>query len=113
MSERHSYHPDLVEVAQGRPLSVVDQDAGAGQLQIDLGLRFPIHAIAVGSPAGGVSLSGEGAVSVSDDGQTWTFPETASSPEWRIGAVKNPDPAGTGELGPLHPRPGPAGANGG
>lgn len=81
MSERHSYHPDLVEVAQGRPLSVVDQDAGAGQLQIDLGLRFPIHAIAVGSPAGGVSLSGEGAVSVSDDGQTWTFPETASSPE--------------------------------
>lgn len=67
---------DRVDVAQGRPFSVVGQDAaghtgepGTAWLQVDLGLRFPVRAVCVHGGAGARPR-----LSLSDDGQAWREP---------------------------------------
>jgi hypothetical protein len=69
---------DLIDLTAGRPWHRADAPAGstvpAGtvQLQIDLGLRFPVHSVRVAGDAAGPRLA------LSDDGQVWREPALAA-----------------------------------
>lgn len=86
MGAEAEYHRDFVDLAQGGAWSVIDAagpspagaDTRAAWIEIDLGQRFPIHAIQIGScDAAEPGRGFDGSVAFSDDGQTWSSPETA------------------------------------
>ncbi|QGY01233.1 coagulation factor 5 8 type domain-containing protein [Methylobacterium mesophilicum SR1.6/6] len=75
MADEQASPRDLVELAPGSPWTVVDQDGASGTgawRQVDLGLRFPVHTIALGRAG---TAPSEVRIAFSDDGVTWASPE--------------------------------------
>jgi hypothetical protein len=81
MSADVDHYRDFVDLAQGSAWVVIDPDgsslAGADghatAVAIDLGQRFPIHSLRIGSP--GEAGAADIRVAFSDDGTTWSPPE--------------------------------------
>ncbi|SDO54084.1 hypothetical protein SAMN05216360_12628 [Methylobacterium phyllostachyos] len=81
ISAHETYHRDLVDVAQGGSLSIVERDGASPWLRIDLGLRVPIHSLEVGPFDGGSVPDGDPSIGFSDEGETWSPPEILSPTE--------------------------------
>ena len=70
---------ELIDLAAGRPWHRLDVEArrpdptGVARLQVDLGLRVPIHAVSGAGEFPGLA--------VSDDGQVWSDPTLKARPE--------------------------------
>ncbi|KAA0122571.1 coagulation factor 5 8 type domain-containing protein [Methylobacterium sp. P1-11] len=71
--------PVLVDLAAGRdPRIVSESGTVTAWLEVDLGGRFPIHSVVLHPRKGTVPPEpGEVTVAVSQDGMTWTTPDTA------------------------------------
>ncbi|CAM3022752.1 hypothetical protein JHFBIEKO_3124 [Methylobacterium mesophilicum] len=96
MSVGPIYRQDLIDLMQGGSWLAVNQDgtlqseicATTCWLQIDLGLRFPIHSIQINLPnwiATQPALNGD--VAFSDDGETWSQPDVVPQSEDQVGAL--------------------------
>lgn len=102
MEQRVADHRDLIDLTAGKCWrTLTDAENGearvasermirphadakerSARLQIDLGLRFPIHKICVSSAPGGTGRAGSPlSVAFSDDGQDWWLPDLSSDAE--------------------------------
>ncbi|MEE7503766.1 coagulation factor 5 8 type domain-containing protein [Methylobacterium mesophilicum] len=75
---------DLIDLAAGRPWHRADDVSlpiGTARVQIDLGLRFPLHAVRIVGGSAGDPVGRRPDLALSDDGEVWQEPALGAAPD--------------------------------